>query len=235
MSYDIDAKSWKSPNFSGGRDNGIQMIVIHATAGGLKSSLDWLSAPWSNVSTHYVIAEDGRIFQLVHDLDTAWHAGRAKWHNETDVNDASLGIELVNSNSGTDPYEPAQVDALVWLVEFKAHQFGIAFGNIVRHLDVAIPEGRKTDPAGFDWSGFKKRLTVGSDERTWDLWGSAFPLYPDTRHYGIPQAWFKSAKKLGEARSAAIYGDDLVAQFFEHGAVLHRAGKSKIVLDSEIV
>lgn len=231
---DIDAVSYRSPNYTEGRSNGIQILVIHATAGNFKNSVDWLIGPHSEVSTHYVIAEDGRIFQLVHDMDTAWHAGRSKWGSETSVNDASLGIELVNSNSGYDPYEVAQVDALVWLVEFKAHQYGINIDNIVRHLDVAIPEGRKTDPAGFDWVAFKRRLTLGSSESVWALWGVVFPLYPDTRHFGIPQAWYKAAKKLGEARSSPVYNDDLVIQVFERGVVLYRDGKSKVVLDSEI-
>lgn len=236
MSYDIDA-SRESPNFTEGRKNGIQIIVVHATAGGLKGSLDHLCTPSSEVSAHYVIADDGHIFQLVHDMDTAWHAGKAKWGSETDINDASLGIELVNSNSGREPYEPAQIAALTWLIEFKAYQYGIVSENIVRHLDIALPIGRKSDPAdavGFHWNTWKKSLTIGSDEGLWALWGSLYPLYPDTRHFGIPQAWFKRAALLGEARSGPIYSDDIVFQVFARGVVMYRAGKSKIVLDSEI-
>jgi len=235
MSYEINATRYVSPNHSE-RTKPISIIVVHSTASDtLKSAAEWLCLESSRVSTHYIIDELGGIFQLVKDSDVAWHAGKAKWGSVSDVNGASLGIELVNDNSGKDVYEAAQIAALTWLVEFKAHQFGIKLENIVRHLDVALPQGRKTDPKGFDWMGFKKHLTLGSDESVWALWGLEFPLYPDTRHFGIPQAWFKSGAKLGEARSHPIYVDDLVMQIFERGVVLYRAGKSKVVLDSDIV
>lgn len=232
--YEINNTRWVSPNHNP-RTKSIEMIVVHSTASDtLKSAADWLCLESSEVSTHYIIDELGHIYQLVDDDRVAWHAGRAKWNDFTDVNGVSLGIELVNSNNGKDPYEVVQVAALTWLVEFKAHQFSIAFENIVRHLDVAIPAGRKTDPAGFAWGGWKKGLTVGSDEAVWALWGNVIPLYPDSRHYGIPQTWFKAATKLGEARSNAFYSDDMVIQVFERGVVLYRGGKSKVVLDSDI-
>lgn len=238
MTYDVNATRYRSPNF-GPRTKDISMIVVHSTASDtLASAADWLVALWSEVSTHYIIDEVGGIYSLVDDRNVAWHAGKCDWHGVTDVNGVSLGVELVNSNNGRDVYEPAQVAALTWLVEWKAYQYGISLDNIVRHLDVAIfPDGklgRKTDPAGFAWIGWKKGLTIGSDERVWDLWGTVFPLYPNTRHFGIPQAWFKAAAKLGEARSAPVYMDDLVIQVFERGVVLYRDGKSRIVLDSEI-
>lgn len=234
MSYEINNTRWVSPNHNP-RTKPISMIVVHSTASDtLKSAADWLCAVWSEVSTHYIIDETGAIFQLVDDNQVAWHAGKCDWHGVTDVNGVSLGVELVNLNDGKDVYEPAQIAALTWLVEFKAHQYGIAFDNIVRHLDVAIPKGRKTDPAGFAWLGWKKSLTVGSDEGVWALWGTVIPLYPDARHFGIPQAWFKKAALLGEARSNPLYADDIVVQVFQRGVVLYRDGKSRIVLDSEI-
>jgi N-acetyl-anhydromuramyl-L-alanine amidase AmpD len=237
MTYEINAERWVSPNHSE-RTKPIKMLVIHATASDtLESAANWLCLKSSEVSTHYIIDELGNIFQLVDDRDVAWHVGRAKWDDITDVNGVSIGIELVNTNSGKDPYEAAQVAALTWLVEFKAHQHGVSLDNIVRHLDVAVPSGRKTDPrdaVGFHWLTWKKQLTVGSDETIWNLWGSVIPLYPDTRHFGIPQAWFKVAAKLGEARSHPIYSDDVVIQVFQRGVILYRAGKSRIVFDTEI-
>ncbi len=232
--FEIDNTTYVSPNHSE-RQKPISIIVIHSTASDtLKSAADWLCAVWSEVSTHYIIDETGAIFQLVDDTKVAWHAGKAKWDGTTDVNGVSLGIELVNLNDGRDPYEPAQIAALTWLVEFKGHQYGVTLDNIVRHLDCAVPQGRKTDPAGFPWATWKKTLTIGSDESIWALWGSIFPLYPDARHFGIPQAWFKKAALLGEARSNPIYADDLVLQVFQRGCVMYRDGKSKIVFDTEI-
>jgi hypothetical protein len=233
--HTVDATTYRSPNHDE-RSKSISIIVVHSTASDtLKSAADWLCAAWSDVSTHYIIDEAGNIFCLVDDNKVAWHAGKARWDGTTDVNGVSLGIELVNLNDGKDPYEPVQIAALTWLVEWKAHQYGVQAENIVRHLDVAIPAGRKDDPKGFAWVAWKKTLTVGSDEGVWALWGVAFPLYPDARHFGIPQAWFKNAAKLGAARSNPIYADDMVIQVFDHGTILYRDGKTKVVLDSEIV
>jgi N-acetyl-anhydromuramyl-L-alanine amidase AmpD len=76
---------YPSPNHGprGGHD--ISMIVLHATVGSFKSSLDWLRNPQKDnpddrVSTHYLIRKDGYIAQLVQDEQAAWHAGRARWH-----------------------------------------------------------------------------------------------------------------------------------------------------------
>jgi hypothetical protein len=243
MNYDVNNTRFRSPlgNYSKGRAKPIQIIVVHATASDtLESAANWLCNPHSEVSTNYIIDEFGNIFCLVDDNDTAYHAGKSKWgelethykDGTTSINDCSLGIELVNTNSGKDPYEPTQLAALTWLVEWKAHQYSVSLDNIVRHLDVA--PGRKTDPAGFPWATWRKSLTVGSDEGIWALWGNVVPLYPDARHFGIPQAWFKKAALLGEARSNPLYEDDLVIQVFQHGVVLYRDGKSRIVLDTEI-
>jgi N-acetylmuramoyl-L-alanine amidase len=151
--------SIRSPNSSPRGAHPITMIVVHATAGSLRSSLAWLTNPAARVSCHYVIDKTGRIFQLVPDDEVAWHAGRCFWKGRTDINESSLGIELVNANNGRDPYPADQVNALVSLVRDRMARYDIPLDHVVRHLDVAIPRGRKSDPAGFDWPGFLARLS----------------------------------------------------------------------------
>jgi N-acetylmuramoyl-L-alanine amidase len=134
------------------------MIVLHATVGSARSALAWLTNPAARVSSNYLIEKSGHIYQLVPDEYAAWHAGRASWHGETAVNELSLGIELENANNGRDPYPPEQLDALLELAHEKVAQYQIAPDMVTRHLDVAVPHGRKSDPAGFPWTEFMGQL-----------------------------------------------------------------------------
>lgn len=154
-------RSHTSPNYSSRQGRAISIIVLHATVGGFRSSLNWLTTPASRVSTGYLIDKDGKIYQLVDDAHAAWHAGAARWREETDINERSIGIELVNANTGRDPYPRVQFEAAVELTRSLITRYHIDPANVVRHLDIAIPKGRKTDPAGFDWSLFRAR--IGAD------------------------------------------------------------------------
>ena len=147
-----------SSNYGPRNNQKISMIVLHATVGSAASALAWLTNPAARVSAHYVIEKSGHIYQLVADEHAAWHAGRANWHGQTAINECSIGIELVNDNSGRDSYPPEQIGALLELTQAKVAQYQIAPDMVARHLDVAIPHGRKTDPAGFPWPEFIARL-----------------------------------------------------------------------------
>ena len=68
-------------------------IILHYT--GMPSASEallWLANPLSEVSCHYFVFEDGRVWQMVPENRRAWHAGRSSWHGETDMNSRSIGI-----------------------------------------------------------------------------------------------------------------------------------------------
>jgi len=132
------------------------MIVLHATVGSYDDSLAWLRNPQSKASTHYLIDRDGAITQLVVDDMAAWHAGRSGWRNRNSkqIQEASIGIELVNTNSGSDPYPAVQVESCRLLCRDKVATHRIVRLDLVRHADIATPKGRKTDPAGFPYAVF---------------------------------------------------------------------------------
>lgn len=148
----------RSPNYSSRAGQSISMIVLHATVGSVRSALAWLTNPIARASAHYLIDKSGHIYQLVADEYCAWHAGRASWHGQTAINEISLGIELENANDGRDIYPTAQIDALRRLIQAKVTEYRIAPDMLTRHMDIAIPRGRKTDPAGFPWAEFIKGL-----------------------------------------------------------------------------
>ena len=141
-----------SPNFNE-RKLPISMLVLHYTGmPTAEEALERMCDPEAEVSAHYVIDEDGTVTRLVDEFDRAWHAGRSFWRGITDVNSASIGIELVNPGHefGYRPFTDAQMDALVPLVADILRRHDIPRANVVGHSDVA--PARKLDPGElFDW------------------------------------------------------------------------------------
>ena len=93
-------KTFQSESFS----TRVRFIIIHYTSIDWENSLKVLTQERYGVSSHYLIPEDGdetyqepvKIYQLVDEEDRAWHAGVSKWEERTNINDQSIGIELVN-------------------------------------------------------------------------------------------------------------------------------------------
>jgi len=137
----------------------LRYIVLHYT--GMKSgnaALLRLRDPASKVSAHYMIEEDGRVFILVDESRRAWHAGESFWQGVTDINSASVGIELVNPGhqNGYRPFPDAQIAALKKLLhEIVTRHRMDAKSCILGHSDIA--PGRKEDPGElFPWENLAK-------------------------------------------------------------------------------
>ncbi len=148
-----------SPNFDE-RTSPVSILVLHYTGmGDAAQAIAWLRNPDSQVSSHYVVAEDGQILQLVDEARRAWHAGKSSWRDVTaNVNSASVGIEIVNPGHefGYRPFPGAQMDALIPLVAGIVSRHGIAPANVVGHSDIA--PARKQDPGElFDWQALAAR------------------------------------------------------------------------------
>lgn len=128
------------------------IVVIHATEqDSVAESLETLRTRNAGgpVSAHYLVGDDGRIYQLVPDALRAWHAGGGRWGTITDLNSASIGIEL--DNDGSEPFTSAQIGSLVRLLEELATRHGIPRTAVIAHADMAPM--RKRDPgAHFPWA-----------------------------------------------------------------------------------
>ncbi|MCE9558017.1 MAG: N-acetylmuramoyl-L-alanine amidase [Armatimonadetes bacterium] len=151
--------SWEtSPNF-GPRpvDAVIDTIVLHHTASStLGGVVKWFATKDSQVSAHYTIGKDGSIVQHVSTFDRAWHAGNSMdIEGRTNLNNFTVGIEMVNVGDGKDPWTPEQVEAVHHLMaHLIKHRFpGIKY--ITSHEFIAVPLGRKSDPKGFPWDSLK--------------------------------------------------------------------------------
>ena len=143
-----------SPNVEP-RRNGLAptILLLHYT--GLESmakAIDWLTRDGSGVSCHYGIDEDGRITQMVCEDLRAWHAGESFWDGETDINSASIGIEIHNPGHafGYPDFPEIQMQAVERLGRDIVARRRIGPERVLAHSDVA--PARKRDPGEkFPW------------------------------------------------------------------------------------
>lgn len=137
----------------------IDMVILHYT--GMKTgraALDRLCDPDSRVSAHYLIDEDGTIYRMVPEDRRAWHAGISHWSGDVDINDRSVGIEIVNPGHefGYRPFPEAQMVAVETLLTGIVARHGISPARVVGHSDIAPT--RKQDPGElFDWKRLADR------------------------------------------------------------------------------
>ncbi len=138
----------RSPNFDARRP---VVVVLHYTAGKTaEGSLRTLRTANSNgpVSAHYLLGKDGTLYQLVDERRRAWHAGDGRWGTITDLNSASIGIEI--DNDGYSPYPDVQIEKLIVLLDDVTRRQGIPRQQVIGHEDMA--PGRKIDPGPlFPW------------------------------------------------------------------------------------
>jgi N-acetylmuramoyl-L-alanine amidase len=146
----------RSPNFGPRRDGARpSLIVLHFTAmTTCGAALTRLCDPAAEVSAHWLISETGAATLLVDEAMRAWHAGAGAWGGITDVNSASVGIEL--ANPGDAPFPEPQMAALERLLADIMARHAIPPHRVIGHSDMA-PD-RKRDPGPrFDW----RRLALG--------------------------------------------------------------------------
>lgn len=141
-----------SPNH-GIRLSPVDMLLLHYT--GMQTgpeALERLCDPEWGVSAHYLVEEDGQIFQLVDESLRAHHAGLSFWQGERDTNSRSIGIEIVNPGHelGYRAFPDVQIKALIELSKQIVARYAIPRKFVLAHSDVA--PSRKTDPGElFPW------------------------------------------------------------------------------------
>ena len=174
-----------SPNFGERPANVvINTIVLHAT---VEPTTEGTIGIFLNrarqVSAHFVVGRDGRVVQMVPLEKRAWHAGVSTWDGMKDINNVSVGIEMVNLNDGKDPYPDAQYQAVAGIIRFVRSRYAVPDNNIVSHEQVALPHGRKNDPLGFDFDRIKELARVSPS-----LTGAFRPVAPTSPNTSAPVA-----------------------------------------------
>ena len=146
-------------------------VIIHHTAqNSCDQTLKTFTLPRTQVSAHYVICKDGTIHHMLNDYLRAWHAGNSRWGNLTDINSASIGIEI--DNNGFEVFTDQQINSLLILLGALKKNYAIPAPNFIGHADIAPT--RKNDPnVTFPW----KQLA----DKGFGLW------YGDTSKVVLPQ------------------------------------------------
>ncbi len=158
MGSDLDTRleaDWRpSPNYEP-RRSGLRptILLMHYTGmARADAAIDWLCTPEARVSSHYLVDEKGRITQMVREEMRAWHAGDSFWMGETDINSASIGIEIHNPghDAGYPDFPDTQMHAVMALSLDILSRHNIPPRRVLAHSDVA--PHRKDDPGEkFNW------------------------------------------------------------------------------------
>ena len=141
----------------------VRFLVMHYTALSESDSLKALTK--DQVSSHYLVPQALESFQdkpvvmqLVDENKRAWHAGVSTWNGRSNLNDTSIGVEIVNLGFTDDmlghrtwyPYTEKQVAAIAALAKDIITRYQITPDNVLGHSDIAPL--RKQDPGKlFPW------------------------------------------------------------------------------------
>ena len=204
-----------SPNFSKNSrlKKSIKFVIIHYTR--MQSEIESKKKkknPRAKVSCHYLINRKGTIIQMVKEKNIAWHAGKSKWKNLSNLNPCSLGIELVNKGHtfGYQNFSKKQIKSLISLCKNLKKKYAIPKENFLGHSDIAPL--RKTDPGEkFPWKKLSN-LKIGK-------W------YQNKKITNIPEKnlkihFFKNLKKIGyryfELNNRDIKDKKIIKSFQQH-------------------
>lgn len=143
-------------------------LIIHYTA--LDNDKSAMVLSQQAVSAHYLVNDqnDNEIYQLVDENKRAYHSGISLWRNDKNLNDNSIGIEIVNMGYTLDetgkkifvPFNENQLKKVFQLVKDIADRYQIPPTNILGHADVAPT--RKQDPGPmFPWKKLYDEENIG--------------------------------------------------------------------------
>ena len=144
-----------SPNFNSKKriSKKIKFIIFHYT--GMKKeseAIKKLTNIQSEVSSHYIVKNNGEIVKLLPDLYIAWHAGKSSWKNYKSLNSNSIGIEITNPGHEFNykNFSKKQIMSIIKLSKFLIKKYRINSQNILGHSDIA-PERKKDPGEKFPW------------------------------------------------------------------------------------
>jgi len=131
-----------------------QYVILHYTGmSTAEAAITLLRDPSAEVSSHYVVDEGGRVVQLTPESRRAWHAGVSCWRGVSDMNSASVGIEICNAghDGGLPAFPDRQIESVIELCKDLASRHAIRPERFLAHSDIA--PSRKRDPGErFPWA-----------------------------------------------------------------------------------
>ncbi|MCH0538008.1 N-acetylmuramoyl-L-alanine amidase [Streptomyces sp. MUM 203J] len=130
-------------------DYRIDRVVIHVVEGSYATALKVFKNPLHGAAAHYVVGGDGRVAQMIRELDVAFHAGNR------DMNERSIGIEHEGFVDRPKDFTAEMYEASARLTAGICVRYGIPVDreHIIGHVEV---EGTDhTDPGPhWDWDRY---------------------------------------------------------------------------------
>lgn len=116
-------------------------IILHTTEGEAKPSLRKLS---KNGEAHYCIDRDGKVYRIVDRSRVAYHCGVSMWMGRRNLDEISLGIEVVGYHDRA--LTMAQYNALRDLILALQKIYGVSDANVMPHAQVAYGTPNRWHP-----------------------------------------------------------------------------------------
>ncbi|MGW2558104.1 N-acetylmuramoyl-L-alanine amidase [Streptomyces sp. NPDC001514] len=130
-------------------DYTIDRVVIHVVQGSYPTALKVFKDPGHGAAAHYVVGKDGRIAQMIRELDVAFHAGNR------DMNERSIGIEHEGFVDRPQDFTEAMYTASARLTADICKRYGFPADreHIIGHVEVQGTD--HTDPGPhWDWDRY---------------------------------------------------------------------------------
>lgn len=154
------SREFKSPNFLP-TVIPVEFLIIHYTACDLDKTMEIFTDPTSKVAAHFVVAEDGRCFDLGgfrnDRILKGAHAGNSRLdlggQNYEAFNEFSVGVELVNLNGNLFEFTELQYESLCKLIRELQNLFPALkdASRIIGHEHIAGWRGKSDPGVKFDW------------------------------------------------------------------------------------
>ena len=179
---------FKSPNTDGSIID-VQFLILHYTGCSLEKTFEIFKNPNQKVSSHFVIDSKGLIYEIVPCLKKpvkAFHAGQSMWKTWTNLNNYSIGVELVNLNGNLFDYTEEQYSSL---------------SQLILHLKKIYPALQSpTRLLGHEHiAGFRGKVDPGTQFHWEKIFKQAYPLeHPPNRKPVLPSYLKERFKDLTE-------------------------------------
>lgn len=198
--YVVSNKNFPSVAFN----ERIRFLILHYTVSDYPTSVKILARK-GQVSSHYLVTDqpNDTIDILVSEDKRAWHAGVSYWNGFENLNDSSIGIEIVNpgytkvkDSMVFTPFPEYQIRKVATLSKNIIDRYEIDPVNVIGHSDIAPL--RKQDPGpAFPWKRLYNEYNIGAwyDDTDKEYFLSQY--VPDTYPYNSPLEIQKALQKYG--------------------------------------
>ncbi|MEZ3180264.1 N-acetylmuramoyl-L-alanine amidase [Streptomyces pimonensis] len=132
-------------------DFGVDMVIVHVTQGSFDSAVQAFKNPEHKAASHYIVGQDGRVAQMIRELDVAYHAGNR------DYNERSVGIEHEGFVDRPEDFTDEMYAASARLTARICARYDIPVDrdHVIGHVEV--PGTDHTDPGPhWDWDRYMK-------------------------------------------------------------------------------